>query len=29
MSWIDDVLHFWFEQLSPEDWFAGEASWTI
>jgi uncharacterized protein (DUF924 family) len=24
MAWIDDVLHFWFEQLSPEDWFAGK-----
>jgi uncharacterized protein (DUF924 family) len=24
MTWITDVLHFWFEQLSPEDWFAGK-----
>ena len=24
MAWIDDVLHFWFEQISPEDWFAGK-----
>ncbi|HXS06780.1 MAG TPA: DUF924 family protein [Rhizomicrobium sp.] len=22
--WIPQVLHFWFEQLSPEDWFAGK-----
>lgn len=25
MAWIDEVLHFWFEQLTPEDWFAGRA----
>lgn len=24
MPWIDDVLHFWFEELSPEDWFSGK-----
>ena len=24
MTWIDDVLYFWFEQLTPEDWFAGK-----
>src|SRR5512147_3224785 len=22
-AWIDDVLHFWFDQLQPEDWFSG------
>jgi uncharacterized protein (DUF924 family) len=22
--WIPQVLHFWFEELSPEDWFAGK-----
>ena len=22
--WIPQVLHFWFEQLSPQDWFAGK-----
>jgi len=22
--WIPQILHFWFEQLSPEDWFAGK-----
>jgi len=22
--WISQILHFWFEQLSPEDWFAGK-----
>ena len=22
--WIPQVLHFWFEQLSPEDWFSGK-----
>lgn len=20
--WIDDVIHFWFEELEPKDWFA-------
>jgi uncharacterized protein (DUF924 family) len=20
--WIDDVIHFWFEELKPENWFA-------
>jgi uncharacterized protein (DUF924 family) len=24
MAWSDEVLHFWFEELSPEDWFAGK-----
>jgi uncharacterized protein (DUF924 family) len=24
MTWIDDVLHFWFEELTPTDWFAGK-----
>ncbi len=24
MDWIPKVLHFWFEELSPEDWFAGK-----
>ena len=22
--WIPKVLHFWFEELSPEDWFSGK-----
>jgi uncharacterized protein (DUF924 family) len=22
--WIPQILNFWFEQLSPEDWFAGK-----
>ena len=22
--WIGDVLHFWFEELTPDDWFAGK-----
>src|SRR5690348_12206245 len=22
MTWTDDVLHFWFLELTPEDWFA-------
>lgn len=22
MPWPDDVLHFWFTELAPEDWFA-------
>lgn len=22
--WIPQILHFWFEELSPEDWFAGK-----
>ena len=21
LNWADDVLHFWFEELSPKDWF--------
>ena len=21
-SWVGDVLHFWFEELTPDDWFA-------
>jgi uncharacterized protein (DUF924 family) len=21
-GWVDDVLHFWFEELSEEDWFS-------
>jgi uncharacterized protein (DUF924 family) len=24
MTWITDVLHFWFETLEPADWFAGK-----
>ena len=24
MTWIADVLHFWYDELSPEDWFAGK-----
>jgi len=20
-GWVDDVLHFWFEELNPKDWF--------
>ena len=23
-TWVDDVLHFWFEELSPADWFKGD-----
>jgi uncharacterized protein (DUF924 family) len=23
VGWVDDVLHFWFEELSPKDWFLG------
>ena len=23
-AWIARVLHFWFEELSPQDWFAGK-----
>jgi uncharacterized protein (DUF924 family) len=22
MTWVDDVLHFWFEELETKDWFA-------
>lgn len=22
-GWADDVLHFWFEELSEKDWFRG------
>lgn len=25
MPWIDDVLHFWFEELTPEDWFVAKS----
>ena len=24
-GWADDVLRFWFEELTPEDWFGGHA----
>lgn len=24
-GWVDDVLHFWFEELRPEDWFTSSA----
>jgi len=23
-GWADDVLHFWFEELKPEDWFSSD-----
>ncbi|MEZ5925599.1 MAG: DUF924 family protein [Hyphomicrobiaceae bacterium] len=26
-SWIGDVLHFWFAERTPKDWF--EKSWTV
>ena len=26
MRWIGDVLHFWFGELAPEDWFSGAAA---
>src|SRR5262245_57184055 len=25
MPWVDEVLAFWFEELTPRDWFAGGA----
>lgn len=24
-EWVDDVLHFWFKQFGPAEWFAGGA----
>jgi hypothetical protein len=24
IGWIDEILQFWFEQLTPADWFAGK-----
>lgn len=24
-QWVDDVLDFWFRELTPEDWFGGSA----
>lgn len=24
-GWADDVLRFWFEELTPDDWFSGHA----
>src|SRR6187431_3333589 len=24
-GWVDDVLHFWFEELRPQDWFNSSA----
>lgn len=24
-GWVDDVLHFWFEELSEQDWFSSSA----
>lgn len=24
-DWVDEVLHFWFEELSEQDWFRGSA----
>ena len=26
MQWIGDVLHFWFDELQPADWFSGAAA---
>jgi uncharacterized protein (DUF924 family) len=26
MKWVGDVLHFWFDELAPRDWFSGEAA---
>jgi len=26
MTWMDDVLHFWFSELGPKDWFAVNAA---
>jgi uncharacterized protein (DUF924 family) len=24
-AWVDEVLHFWFEELNQKDWFSGSA----